>query len=343
VLAPAALAIAVCVGLGISSFENDLSGREFGWRQLVSVGAIAFVAVGLLPVAAGAVGGRWGMPAQGIEQPLSFLDHSGTTDAARVLWLGDPRALPVGGWKVEQGLAYALTPDDLPDTSQVLTPAGQGPAVLVGDAVRLATSGGTVHLGRLLAPAGVRYVVLVEGLAPSTVGSLTPSVNAPPPPGLETDLSGQDDLHVVPGEVGVQVFENDEAMAVTAQRAAPLPAVSSWSYPSAGDVVGWQPVLGSLSGSSPAAGAVQAGTLFAGYAPAGHFALTLDGRSVHQQPAFGWAAQYVTTKGRAALSLSQFPYVPLAVLAEVGVWIVLLVALAGRRRGRPRAGHRSTS
>ncbi len=131
VLAPAALAVAACVGVGISSFENDLSGREFGWRQLTSVAALVFVAVGLLPVVAGAVGGRWGLPSQGIEQPLSFLDHSEATDASRVLWLGDPRALPVGGWSVEPGLAYALTPEDLPDTSQVLTPAGPGPPVLV--------------------------------------------------------------------------------------------------------------------------------------------------------------------------------------------------------------------
>jgi hypothetical protein len=343
VLAPAALAIAACVGLGISSFENDLTRREFGWRQVVSVVAVVFVGIGLLPVLGGAVGGRWGMPAQGIEQPLSFLANPGPADTGRVLWLGDPRALPVGAWSVEAGLAYALTPEDLPDTSQVLTPAGPGPAVLVANAVRLATSGGTVHLGQLLASEGVRYIVLVEGLAPSTVGTLTPSVNAPPPPGLETDLLGQDDLHVVPGELGVQVFENAEAMPVIAQRAAPLPVVKSWSYPGAGDVVGWQPVLTSLSGSQPAASTVQTGTVFAGYAPSGSFALTVNGRSVRQQPAFGWAAQYVTTKGPATLSLSQFPYLPLLVLVEVAAWVVLLVALVGRRRPRPRPGHRSAA
>ncbi len=343
VLAPAALAVAACLGVGISSFENDLTGREFGWRQLSSAAAVIFVAVGMLPVVAGAVGGRWGLPSQGIEQPLSFLDHPGATDAARVLWLGDPRALPVGGWSVEPGLAYALTPADLPDASQVLTPAGPGPAVLVADAVRLATSGGTVHLGRLLASAGVRDVVVVQGLAPSTVASLTPTVNAPPPKGLETALLGQDDLHVVPGEVGVQVFENDEAMPVTAQRAAPLPVVGSWSYPSGADVVGWQPLLSSLSGSSPATSQIQAGTVYAGYAPAGSFALTVDGRSVRPQPAFGWAAQYATTKGRAEFALSQFPWVPLAVLAEVALWVVLVAALVGRRRARSRPGHRSAS
>ena len=139
---------------------------------------------------------------------------------ARVLWLGDPRALPAGGWSVQPGLAYALTPQALPDSAQVFTPAGPGPASLVADAVRLAVSGGTVHLGRLLAPAGVRYVVVVDGLAPSMVGTVTPSVSAPPPAGLDRDLLQQDDLQVVPGELGVQVFENGEHMPVTAERGA---------------------------------------------------------------------------------------------------------------------------
>jgi GT2 family glycosyltransferase len=341
-LAPAALAVAACLGLGISSFENDLTGREFGWRQVVGVAALVFGVVGLLPVVAGAVSGRWNLPAQGAEQPLSFLDHAAPAGGARVLWLGDPRAVPVGGWSIGPGLAYGLTPATLPDTSQVLTPAGPGPAALVAHAVQLTTTGGTVHLGRLLASAGVRYVVLVQGLAPSTVGSLPPSVNAPPPPGLETDLLEQDDLHLVPGDVGIAVFENDEVMPVTAQRAAPLPAGRAWTYPSGPDVAGWQPVLTPLTGSSSAHGPVPAGTLYAGYAPAGHFALKVDGRAVARRPAFGWAAQYTTTTGSAQLSLSQFPFVPLVVLAEVAVWVVLAAAFAGRRR-RPPPAHRSAS
>jgi hypothetical protein len=250
--------------------------------------------------------------------------------------------LPVGGWSIGPGLAYALTTADLPDTSEVLTPAGAGPAALVANAVRLATSGGTVHLGRLVASAGVRYVVLVEGLAPSTVGALTPSVDAPPPPRLATDLAEQADLHLVPGDVGISVFENDEAMPVTAQRTTALPVVRGWSYPSAADVVGWQPVLGSLSEPASAPSLVGAGTLYAGYAPAGHFTLRVDGRAQPQRPAFGWAAQYPTTKGHAELTLSQFPFVPLAVAAEVVVWVVLLAALVGRRR-RPPPAHRSAS
>ncbi len=63
VLVPAAIAVAAGIGLGISSFENDLVGLAFGWRQLVSGLALAAVTVGLLPVFAGAANGRWGLPA----------------------------------------------------------------------------------------------------------------------------------------------------------------------------------------------------------------------------------------------------------------------------------------
>ncbi|HEY5384901.1 MAG TPA: hypothetical protein VIJ56_06655, partial [Acidimicrobiales bacterium] len=88
-----------------------------------------------------------------------------------------------------------------------------------------------------------------------------------------------------------------------------------------------------LSDGSAATGAVPAGTLYAGYAPAGAFELTVDGHTLTRQPAFGWGAQYaVTAKGQASLSLSQFPLVPLAVLLELAAWVVLVLAVIGRPR-----------
>ena len=167
------------------------------------------------------------------------------------------------------------------------------------------------------------------------------SVSAPPPAGLNSDLLQQDDLQVVPGVLGAQVYENGEDMPVTASRApVRCPCVSS-AYPSATDVAGWQPVLSALSDGSAATGAVPAGNLYAGYAPAGAFALTVDGHTLARRPAFGWAAQYaVTAKGQASLSLSQFPLVPLVVLLELAAWVVLALAAIGRprraaRRPRP--------
>jgi hypothetical protein len=337
VLVPAAIAVAAGVGLGVSSFENDLAGMAFGWRQIVSGLALVAVTLGVLPVAAGAVGGRWGLASSGVEQPLSFLDRSGSPGAYRTLWLGDPRALPVGGWSVQPGLSFALTAQDLPDSADVWTPAGPGPAELVADALRLAIAGETIHLGQLLAAQGVQYIVVIDGIAPLETGLVAP-VDAPPPSGLTQALLGQNDLQIVPGILGVQVFRNSGAIPLTAERRRPLTARVVTGWPGPQDIVGWQPVL-SASGDAPGAtGVIAPGAVYSGYAPAGAFALTQQGRTVAHQTAFGWAAQYPGASGGVAtFSLKRFPYVPLSVLLEVLGWVALAAALAGwpfPRRGR---------
>ena len=64
----------------------------------------------------------------------------------------------MGGWPVDAGLSYALTGQSLPDATLVWAPAGPGPAATAATWLQLALDGNTVHLGRLLAPLGVRYV-----------------------------------------------------------------------------------------------------------------------------------------------------------------------------------------
>jgi len=339
VLVPAAIAVAAGIGLGISSFENDLSGLAFGWRQVVSALALAAVTLGLLPVAAGAANGRWGLPSTGVEQALSFLGHPDADRNYRTLWLGDPRALPVNGWPVQAGLSYALTDEDLPNASDVWTPAGPGPSSRASQAIRLAMNGGTIHLGQLLAALSVQYVVVVDGLSPSDTG-LADSVAAPPPSGLTDALMSQNDLQILPGVLGVQIFKNAQAIPLTAQRARPLAPSAALRWPGPQDVVGWQPVLRALEGRAAATGPVSAGPVFAGYAPAGSFSLRQDGRSVRPQAVFGWAAQYRgVSAGSATLKLRRFPYVPLAVLVEVLAWVALALALLGW----PRATRRQRS
>jgi GT2 family glycosyltransferase len=329
VLVPAAIAVAAGIGLGIASFENDLTGLAFGWRQVVSGLALVAVTLGLVPVAAGAADGRWGLPTNGVEQPLSFLNQRSTTGGYRTLWLGDPRALPVGGWTVQAGLSYALTDQELPDAGDVWTPAGPGPAQRVSHAVRLAITGGTIHLGQLLAAQSVQYIVVVDGVAPTDTGAAQ-SVQAPPPSGLEQALLGQNDLQILPGMVGVQVFKNPKAIPLTAQRPRPLAPSTTLRWPGPQDVVGWQPVLGALAGHRAATGSVGSGAVYAGYAPAGSFSLTEHGRSLKRQSVFGWAAQYPQVPaGSASLSLRRFPYVPLGVLVELLSWVVLGLALLG--------------
>jgi hypothetical protein len=91
-------------------------------------------------------------------------------------------------------------------------------------------------------------------------------------------------------------------------------------------------VLSALSDGGPATGPVTAGTVYAGYAPAGSFALRVGGTAAPRRPAFGWAAQYAVTKGQASLARAAFPYIPLAVALELAAWVVLAAAIVGRPR-----------
>jgi GT2 family glycosyltransferase len=332
VLVPAAIAVAAGVGLGISSFETDLVGLAFGWRQVVSGLALVAVTAGVLPVVAGSLNGRWGLASSGIEQPVAFLNHADQSDY-RTLWLGDPRALPVGGWSLNPGLSYALTAQEIPNVGDVWTPAGPGPAQLVSRALRLAMTGKTIHLGQLLAAQSVRFIVVVNGLTPSE--TVAPSVAAPPPPGLAQALLNQNDLQIVPGTFGVQVFKNPEALPVSAQRRRPLPRVAT--FPGPQDLAGWQPALTMTADRSRATGEVATGTVYAGFAPAASFALSQHGRLVARRAAFGWAGQYPGTSGGVAtLERQGFPYVPLGVLIEVVGWVVLAALFLGWLRPRRR-------
>jgi hypothetical protein len=114
---------------------------------------------------------------------------------------------------------------------------------------------------------------------------------------------------------------------------------TSLTWPGPQDVVGWQPVLSALAGHAAATGGIGSGALYAGYAPAGSFSLTVGGRPQSGQSVFGWARQYPDVPaGSATLSLRRFPFGPLAVLVEVLVWLVVALALLGWPGSRWRRG-----
>ena len=134
-LAPAAAAVAATIGLGIAAFEIDLSDYRFGWRQVGSGAAVLALVIGLVPMVAKAGDGRWGLAETGYAQPLAFLAHQSAPSGFRVLWLGAPDALPLGGWSISPGLAYATSEDGVADADDVWAPAGPGPSVHLADAL----------------------------------------------------------------------------------------------------------------------------------------------------------------------------------------------------------------
>ena len=215
-LAPAAVAVSASIGLGVAAFETDLAGYRFGWRQAVAGLSVAAIALGVLPVLVEAGDGRWGLPTTGYRSAAGLPVARPASPGYRVLWLGAPAALPSGGWSIGPGLAYATSSDGAPTLLDLWAPASPGRAGRLADALRVAMRGETVQLGRDLASARVRYVVVVEALAPSAPGAATAPAY-PVPPGLVAALARQEDLRTVPvGPGSIRVFEDTVRMPATA-------------------------------------------------------------------------------------------------------------------------------
>jgi GT2 family glycosyltransferase len=319
-VAPAALALALAAGLGMAAFELDLPGYRFGWRQAASLAAAGAALVGTVPVLGAAVDGRWHQPDRDFAGLLSWMAEQRDAGSFRVLWLGDPLALPLPGWQLAEGVAYATSDDGPPDVTDSWPPASSGTSGLLADAVDLALDGETTKLGRLLAPAAVRYVVVPSGPAPGTR-------TRPPLPGLVPALDAQVDL---------SRLESDEALALY-ENAAWLPrrAVLSAEAASASREPGGDALLhASLGGSAPLGATVPDGSqVHLSEASSPRWRLEVGGRGAPRRAAFGWAnAWTVETGGPVRVRYRTSPLRWGAVAIEAVAWAAVVRALLRRRR-----------
>jgi GT2 family glycosyltransferase len=340
-LAPAAAAVASLIGLGIAAFEEDLRASEFGWRQLVVVVATGAVVIGSLPTLVSALPGRWDLPTNDFTQSVSWMRAKAATGSFRVLWLGDTRALNLGSWSAGDGLAYATSEDGPPDARWLWNGTSPGPASGLASAVDLARQSRTDQLGRMLAPAGVRYVVLLTSLAPEITGEQSPE-EYPVPADLPPALGRQLDLTPVVTGTGITVYANTSWIPVRAAVAGRTVVADSATDPAplaapAGTaiVAGAQPVLPGGAAARSYHGTVPTGTVLSALAPAGRWTLTAaDGRSAPRGSSFGWAGRYtVATRGPATLGFDGGVETPLALLATVVAWLLVVAFLLGRRLG----------
>ncbi|HXY46022.1 MAG TPA: glycosyltransferase [Acidimicrobiales bacterium] len=205
-VAPAAVALAACCGIGTAAFELDLRRHRFGWRQITGVVAVACLAVGIAPALGALLGGRADLPGIGFDETAGEFTTS-SPPGARVLWIGDPRALPGAAFQVGSGLAAFVTTSGLPSMATLWPTADPGPASWVTADVGIAMTGRTLRLGALLASKGIRYVVVPTASAPTLIGVQTPPATLPPPVLLRA-LEAQTDLRQLPNEDGVLVWAN---------------------------------------------------------------------------------------------------------------------------------------
>ncbi|MDP8976177.1 MAG: glycosyltransferase [Actinomycetota bacterium] len=332
-LAPAALALALALALGMRAFEVDLRGYRFGWRQLAVSTALVVTLAGLLPVVATAPGGRWGLPRQDFAELLSWMPEQRPRGPFRVLWLGDPDALPLGAWRMGEGLSYATSRGGPPDVSMAWAGGSPGHAKGLADAVTAARARGTTRLGRLLAPAAVRYVVVPERAAPLQAD--TPPL--PPPVDLPATLDAQVDLKQLKTDGALRVYENAAW--------APGRALLRPDQAQAGKGEGLASVAAADLSGSPFAlprersptrfeGAVSEGdVVFLSEAASRRWQLRVQGRTADRTEAFGWANAFsVPAGGTANLRYRTSPWRYAAVLVEAALWLAVLQRLLARRR-----------
>lgn len=332
-VAGASAAVALSVGLGLVAFQADLVRFRFGWRQGASLLAAAGVAVGTFSFLSVAFGGRWRLPSQGFNQVLSYMPAKATKGPFRVLWLGNPQALPMGSWSMGSGLAFATSENGPPDATFLLPPGGEGAAHLLATDLRLATGDLTTRLGHLLAPLAVRYIVVPNQLDP---GPGAPRL--PPPATLVRVLGAQEDLLQIPSDPSILIFAN---VAWAPQRAELSPAAAADSASTApaaaldAPLAGSTPVLSGPAGGASFRGALPTGTVYLSAGSSRWVLTEAGGTTLHARPAFGWADSYdVARAGPATLSFSTPPLYLLAIAVEGLLWVLAVACLVGRRRVR---------
>jgi len=207
-IAPAfAVLVAVEIALGVAVVKDEIARSRFGWRHILSLGFVAIVAAGVLPILGASLSGRYDVPATGDEAVLDWIQPPTGHELQRVFYLGSVVAVPGSSFGVSGNVAGLITSPGLPQFPSLL-PGGNVLAVAsVVNAVNDAESGLTIRLGASLAAYGIRYIVVPTSAAPMLQSSgTTPS--APPPEILLAALSAQSDLHELPSEAGVLIFEN---------------------------------------------------------------------------------------------------------------------------------------
>ncbi|HEY8080625.1 MAG TPA: glycosyltransferase [Acidimicrobiales bacterium] len=326
-LVPYAVAVAVLVGTGVAAFEQDVAASQFGWRQLLSASVMVMVLVGAIPFVLSTSSGRFNLPLRGYDTEFSYLATL-KTGGTRTLWLGDPRSVPLGSWAITPGLAFATSTNGLPGGGDLFVPPSSGEAHVLSDDIVAAMRDDTVHLGRLLASAGITTVVVVTATAPTLAGEQHP-IQTPPPSALIPALRHQQDLSVPPGGGGVLTFTNDAARGVTSMRPQPVdPSAGPGNF---GASRFWEPALDPSTLSGP----VDKGTLVAALAPGGDFVATVNGAAVPRTTVYGWAPSWSVKKGTAQISLDALPLNAVLAAVVLACWLLAgLLAIGPDRLAR---------
>jgi hypothetical protein len=342
-LVPVAVGVAIAAGCVIASFELDVRGGTFGWRQPLSVLAVGAIAVGLVPALFSVGSGRYDAPETTLVDLLGQLPEPADAGDYRVLWVGTQEVLPVSPWVLRPGIGYALTEGpglDIADAFPSRPGPGSGEVTLALDAI---ATGTTTRGGRLLAPLSVRYVVV-----PLVDGAISTSDDPVPPPlGLLDALGDQLDLAEVYSPPNFLVYENRAWVPVrsvlTAAGAEASRDADAASLAQS-DLSGATPIMVGADHLEAASAAVDAGTVHLAVPSDRRWGLRVDGEAVEARPAFGTTMAFdVPAAGTVTLAYETSRAFQLVLLGQLLVWIAVAFAASSIRLRRPQVRTRSSA
>lgn len=328
-LAIALATLALSVAVGADAFRSDVLGTQLSWRQPLGFLAAFALVVSLVTGVGAAADGSWKARRPRAAETLErVIDLREGLDQFRVLWVGDPLALPAAGWTVVPGVSAALTTGSDP-TIEDRWPAMAGRAEqTVSDGLVLAADGSSVHLGVVLAPAAVRFVVVPFVRSDGTEAMV--------PSGFARVFDNQLDLRRInTGDDAVAIYENQSWVPIRAQLSAAAIDASTRQGAdelSRSDVSGSKAVLDATS-ATKWDGPVGTGDVFVSALNDDGWELRVDGEAVEKRPAFGWAMAFAAPTNADAELRYRTPLVNrLPVLVQLLAWLAVgLVAVRGLR------------
>ncbi|NQY55341.1 MAG: glycosyltransferase family 2 protein [Ilumatobacteraceae bacterium] len=325
-LAPVAAGVAIAAGAALAAFDLDVRGGSFGWRQPLGLLASAAVAVGVLPGVFALGDGSWDAPTTPLSSVLDARLPSADEDGAyNTLLVGDARLLPVPGTQYRDGISWAVIDDGPLDVTDRWAPPSTDASAAIDDALDQIAASSTLRAGQLLAPLGIRFIVVpvFDGVASTLDDPL------PVPAGLVESLDDQLDLVTELALPTLELFEN-RAWIPTRSLLTGATAEASESAGSEAlvraDLSESSPVFVDADQLAAASETIQAGVVHLGTPFADAWTLTVDGADVPARRDFGLTTAFdVSTAGEATLEYQSSATRSLLVALQVVLWLLAIV------------------
>jgi hypothetical protein len=327
-LAPVAVGLALAAACLAAAFQDDVLGASFGWRQPLGLLSAGAVLLGVLPGVAAVASGRWRTPTLALSSVLGQFPVDPPEGDYRVLWIGDPRVMPVPAWTLGSGVGYAIT-DDGPLTQYEVWPGrpskteSEVGAVLAQMAVE-----STLRGGRLLAPYGIRYVVVP--IADGAVSTLERRL--PLPNGLIDALDDQLDFaEPLSSPLNFKVYENTAWIPTRAQftdaettRQAGYGSLARLELAQVATPVGVGSADNADVGFAAVPGAVTVGTPLDT-----RWTVRVGGTTVEPRPAFGTTMGFdIATGGAATLTYTSDTSRAAMLIGQLVLWLLLALGVS---------------